>query len=263
MDKWSICKCPVKRRALKLLVFLLAGAIINVAVAWTIAYLVRFDSRLIGQSQRQDVFTGSGASPEERERFRGYFAGRDAGFGSLRVSVSKSFSWGLTQRSTTSFVDLIPPWSKQFFEIPELTGGTAAWNSSLYTHDNVVDARGWPFLSLWGGLRTPKRGRQAFRDGIPIQLTTESCWAIVLDEGTSAPDGEWLPLRPLFPGFAINTIFYAAVLWVLFAVPGRVRRWRRIKRGVCVHCAYPVGSSSVCSECGTAVHGASPPATPA
>jgi hypothetical protein len=74
------------------------------------------------------------------------------------------------------------------------------------------------------------------------------------------------PIHPIFPGFAINTIFYAAVLWVLFAVPLKVRRWRRIKRGVCVRCAYPVGASAVCSECGTpvkALHGAPPPATPA
>jgi len=28
-----------------------------------------------------------------------------------------------------------------------------------------------------------------------------------------------LPLRPLWPGFAINTLFYAGVLWMLFAIP--------------------------------------------
>jgi hypothetical protein len=75
--------------------------------------------------------------------------------------------------------------------------------------------------------------------------------------------------RPLWPGFAINTIFYAAILWALFTVPGMIKRRRRIKRGVCVRCAYPVGTSSaVCSECGTpvqsrsAVHGAAAPCNP-
>jgi hypothetical protein len=62
-----------------------------------------------------------------------------------------------------------------------------------------------------------------------------------------------LPLRPLWPGFAINTVFYAAILWMLFAAPGMIRRRRRIKRGLCAACAYPVGESDVCTECGRPV----------
>jgi hypothetical protein len=61
----------------------------------------------------------------------------------------------------------------------------------------------------------------------------------------------YLPLRPLWPGFAINTIFYAAILWVLFFAPGAVRRTIRRRRGLCPACAYPIGTSSVCTECGT------------
>ena len=61
---------------------------------------------------------------------------------------------------------------------------------------------------------------------------------------------EKLPIRPVWPGFAINTLFYAAILWLLFAFPFTLRRWRRIKRGLCPKCAYPVGTSDVCTECG-------------
>src|SRR4029453_17217101 len=43
-------------------------------------------------------------------------------------------------------------------------------------------------------------------------------------------------------GFAINTIFYAAILWLLFAFPSALRRRRRIKRGLCPACAYPTGA---------------------
>jgi hypothetical protein len=71
-------------------------------------------------------------------------------------------------------------------------------------------------------------------------------------------DETYLPVHPIFPGFAINTLFYAAILWVLFAFLGTVRRWRRIRRGQCVKCGYdlrgrPPGdgaSSTVCPECG-------------
>jgi hypothetical protein len=62
-----------------------------------------------------------------------------------------------------------------------------------------------------------------------------------------------VPLRPLWPGFAINTAIYAAILWMLFAAPGMIRHRRRIKRGLCPACGYPVGESAVCTECGKPV----------
>ena len=65
-----------------------------------------------------------------------------------------------------------------------------------------------------------------------------------------------LPLRPVWPGFAINTLFYAAILWggwLLLAAPFALRRRRRIKRGLCPACAYPVGASDVCTECGASL----------
>ena len=65
--------------------------------------------------------------------------------------------------------------------------------------------------------------------------------------------GHVVPLGPIWPGFAINTVFYAAVLWLLFAAPFALRRRRRIKRGLCPKCAYPVGTSDTCTECGAGV----------
>jgi hypothetical protein len=66
-------------------------------------------------------------------------------------------------------------------------------------------------------------------------------------------DGRLLPLGVIWPGFAINTIFYAAILWLLFATPFAVRRRIRARRGQCPACAYPVGASEVCTECGRSV----------
>ncbi len=56
---------------------------------------------------------------------------------------------------------------------------------------------------------------------------------------------------PVWPGFAINTLFYAGILWVMFAAPFALRGRKRIKHGLCPACAYPVGESEVCTECGT------------
>ena len=60
---------------------------------------------------------------------------------------------------------------------------------------------------------------------------------------------EHVPLIPVWPGFAINTIFYAAILWLPFG-PFELRRSGRLDRGLCPTCAYPMGQSAVCTECG-------------
>jgi len=72
-------------------------------------------------------------------------------------------------------------------------------------------------------------------------------------DGRQATHQLGLPLMPLWPGFAINMLFYAAILWGVFAAPFALRRRRRVKRGLCPACAYPIGDSPVCTECGRAV----------
>jgi hypothetical protein len=62
--------------------------------------------------------------------------------------------------------------------------------------------------------------------------------------------GRAIPTKIIWGGLAINTLFYAGILWLLFAAPFALRRRRRIKRGLCPACAYPVGESDVCTECG-------------
>jgi hypothetical protein len=66
-----------------------------------------------------------------------------------------------------------------------------------------------------------------------------------------------LPLRPIWPGFAINTVFYAGLLWLLFAAPSALRRRRRIRRGLCPACAYDLrgggSASQQCPECGKSI----------
>src|SRR5436190_180033 len=68
-----------------------------------------------------------------------------------------------------------------------------------------------------------------------------------------APTHSLLPYFVLPSGFIFNTIFYAAILWLLFAAPFALRRRIRARRGQCPGCAYPIGTSDVCTECGAAV----------
>ena len=59
-----------------------------------------------------------------------------------------------------------------------------------------------------------------------------------------------VPTQPIWPGFAVNTIFYSTLLWLLIPGPFVLRRFLRLRRGLCPKCAYPMGESSVCTECG-------------
>ena len=78
------------------------------------------------------------------------------------------------------------------------------------------------------------------------------------------PDADWfepprdrLPLRPILPGFVINTIFYAIVVAAILALPLSVfpmRRYLRARRGRCAKCGYDrtgLAEATVpCPECG-------------
>lgn len=76
-------------------------------------------------------------------------------------------------------------------------------------------------------------------------------WAVSLP----ASRVKTLPLLPIWPGFAINTIFYAAIAWTLWRIPLHLRRHRRRTRGLCVKCAYSragLSPAAPCPECGHA-----------
>ncbi len=81
--------------------------------------------------------------------------------------------------------------------------------------------------------------------------------------GGIAPDwlrdrGDWqlvLPLKPIWVGFLLDTVLYGAVWSVLLGGPHLVRRFLRLRRGLCPKCAYPMGEADVCTECGGALAG--------
>jgi hypothetical protein len=59
------------------------------------------------------------------------------------------------------------------------------------------------------------------------------------------------PLRPLWPGFLFNTLFYATIVAGIFVATGRIRRTLRRRRGRCVTCGYDRrgNPSGGCPEC--------------
>jgi hypothetical protein len=115
---------------------------------------------------------------------------------------------------------------------------------------------GWPTLSLRGVT------------GGGSHDVISNCLSMPSAFRTATNRQRVLPINPIWTGFAINTIFYAAILWVLFFLPGKVKRTLRRRRGLCPSCAYPIGSSHICTECGNTLNvrkcmGLPPIATPA
>jgi hypothetical protein len=211
------------RKSFKLLLFLLAGAIINVAVAWGCALYSPFwpdhgwrhaecQIKLVDWSEDTIPF----AIPAKLQGDRENGVVESIGLQLCFMSTSELVVDAATRCSAIRMRSGMPMYS--------LTA--SRW---MLPEGPDIRLCGGQFIAF-----TNRRGSRAELD-----------W---LSEG-----GRIWPLKPLWPGFAINTIFYAAIVWFLFFAPGAIRRRVRRKRGQCAACAYPVGASDSCTECGGAV----------
>ncbi|GAB5495760.1 MAG: hypothetical protein Phyf2KO_08400 [Phycisphaerales bacterium] len=60
-----------------------------------------------------------------------------------------------------------------------------------------------------------------------------------------------LAIRPMPIRFLANTLFWGLIAWIPLRGIGLYRLRRRISRGLCIKCAYQLGSIETCPECGT------------
>lgn len=131
---------------------------------------------------------------------------------------------------------------------------------------------GWPFkclLTSW--VRTDEVG--ALRAGYipappvspePDQFGRDWTLGMYYERGVPWPrmvrhaDGSLghfnLPVQPVWWAFAANTLLWGLAAWVPIRGVWAWRRAMRARRGVCPYCTYPVGRSSVCTECGRPLH---------
>jgi hypothetical protein len=208
----------VKRRFAKLVVFLLLGAIVNVAVAWVALTSTSTTYRFYKGDDWIEVPATKTQISDLHDAFpnKVFTEGRYLATGSVR------FGWAIHQ------VRFIPRGA---------VGGMITNDPVDYpsvTH--VVNGLPLPalqYFATWTRTDKTQRGSLDFPK--------------VLHKRDGQPD---LPFWPIWPGFAINTLFYAGILWLLFTAPFALRRRRRIKRGLCPACAYPVCDSQLCTECG-------------
>ncbi len=201
----------VRRWLVRAVVFLLLGAVVNVAVAWGCVFTA-------GLTLVSPVFDSFG-SPVGR--ILGPYV--DVSSSEWRWVEAFDADTGQVTRFGTAF---------EFHDTGYHFHTIAATDDAVWLGPNITMVKcGWPFDAMTGASL------------LRVDLDREYCWTLRTNRGT-------YPLQPIWPGFAINTILYAVILWLLFATPFALRRWRRMRRGLCAKCAYPVGESAVCTECG-------------
>ncbi len=194
----------MKRRLLTLALFLLLGAVVNVAVAWGCALWVPSgERRQIWIDYEFDPIFQIMPIPQDYDYLR---IQRASGIGIVETEVLAGF-----------FGDIYALWA-------------------LPTHY----AAGWPLRCL--------HGARLWRDQFVSAMAAPE-W---LHPRKYIFDARALPLRPIWPGFAINTIFYATILWLFIPGPFVLRRLIRRKRGLCVACGYDLRDNLAagCPECG-------------
>jgi predicted RNA-binding Zn-ribbon protein involved in translation (DUF1610 family) len=198
----------------KLVVFLLAGAIINVAVASACMHFKDINA------------TGRLAVPTQGEHAR-WFAERPQSFSQTIVATYESSSFGYTRQAQFS----------------DAGGAVTLSASSLNISDDNLKSGNWL------PVRWENRLGESF--GWPSRSVEIVTWKLGIQPPARTSTIEQRSWRML-SGFAINTIFYAAIVWMLFAGPGAVRRRVRIKRGQCASCGYSLRESvsEKCPECG-------------
>ncbi len=193
----------VKRWAIRIAVFLLLGAIVNVAVACACAAWIN-----PWDPDRHDFQTARRVIGANEQQVRWVVMRRQRPGALVIDSVVTQHPWEENGRRPE---DLLPNWIP--VKSPDLESQHAP------SRERTFEARGWPALTLWCEADSTPMG------GATLPLKP---WEVGVFSHPRV-----IALRPIWPGFAINTLFYAAILWALFAVPFALRRKRRIKRGLC------------------------------
>lgn len=216
-----------KRTAATAALLLLAGgAMVNVAVAWG------FATRLPPQG-----FTAKYATLDDVRLFIDQQAGSRYVYASRPRDIdseSERADWSFVLRRLPPFSPLKDP---QYLKasVDSISEGTDF--AQIGEH-----AYGWPLLSL----RCEFRVR--FPAGRPPPPEVQFKGGFEVGESFK----RLIPYEPIWPTFAMNTLFYALLLWLLFFAPLAARRMIRRRRGLCEKCAYPIGVSPLCTECGAA-----------
>ncbi len=221
----------MKRIAIKLVVFLLLGAMVNVTVAWGLA--VRPGRYHYWRLGRDPYVVYDRISPE------GYLTTILRRGGELilcQANETRGTSPSPEILDNSRYTAMVPAWSvfKGQEPLPVEPDRLVLF---------VEAAVGWPSLSL--------RSFATFRVESAEQWDTDHVRSVEIPRLRDS----WrirVPYDPIVTGFAINTLFYGVILWLLWSTPFATRRLIRKRRGRCLKCGYDLrhAEHDVCPECG-------------
>ncbi len=205
------------------------GAVVNVIVAWACAWRLDPDqvsARPLHNADRDAEF--SAAMLEPLRIIRDQHASDD------EIVVCDEAMFGVVRR--VAFVD--PYWRATTAYAHEVGFHTSATPPLL-----VRVTAGWPWPALVGRQRLSGMSEDGQR------YLYESRWmtGVLMSQEF---ERRVMPLMPVGIGFACNTIVVASAACLMLLMPGAIRRALRRRSGLCDRCAYPRGTSVVCTECG-------------
>lgn len=272
--------------------YIVIGMAINIGVAWICAARLNVTSNNVGSTIRFspyssefwawdiDIYETSGAI---RIISHGYDS-RDINYiyDKLGVDVSR-------KELELAFQQYFPSWNAIAANKANIPG----WSRTNYPPKKkrrpdyaIEDARGWPFIAMkcriddvtirWRMLeQSVMQNSSQIIEGIEIKndllivknISGDISEIIPLAKGDAVKNGillskenysdiRTIPLCPVWPGFAINTLLYTGILWFLtlcpFQLRRQLRRHIRHRRGSCLKCGYDLNHADhkACPECG-------------
>ena len=222
----------MKRWLFTIVLFLLLGSVATLGISWFLAAgsIPRYWQR--SGEQGHSTIGESGFWTTYRKDW----------FGRVRLRsfwIYEFSSIHNVQRGLPSSRDLTPEWAVLIKNVLP---------AEINNADVIAEATGWPLLAM----------RSHFELQAPIIDSSRK-----YEHPVRVPRGIFisnsgdlerciLPVQPIWPGFAINTLFYAAILWLLALAPVTARRMIRSKRGHCIKCGYDLRGAErqACPECG-------------
>ena len=207
----------MRRRIIIVAIFLLAGAVVNVAVAWGCSILAesaQFDALLTAGIRRQHFEASK--RPDRIESDAPWVEGAFRGV-RVVVVVVRSPGDGLVR----------------------------------------LHRAGWPARALEGRELISLSGDPSYQWGMPIpnKISLALEFPRGSSKPIVKTVSGLLPMRPIWRGFLINTAFYALAFILPAGMWRTLRRLVRRRRGLCLACGYPRSQSAACSECGKALPG--------
>ncbi len=220
-----------------MLICLALGVVTTIAASWLCCLDVGLNRTPMSLS-RADLANGVWASVSRRERA-----------GAVALSAANSSIVSAMSDEEVPMDDLVPRWADE-----ELLGWTREKPiTALPTGAaRAILATGWPWVTMWSSYdQQPGGGYWWFksRNGIKVaDAPANPNFRSVLSPRELA-----LPLRIVPGGFALCTLVWAVVWWVVLFGWRAVIRFVRVRRGRCPACAYDRGGldpGTPCPECG-------------